>query len=248
MVFDGEELLEFAARSIRNQVDHISVTYQTTSYFGNKADSSLLATLQRAKTANLIDELVHYEPDLSLHHKENELRLRNLGLELSRKAGCTHHISADVDEFYKAEELEYAKNVMENDHDMSVATLLTYYKDPTFLVYPIQKLLVSFIHPVTNEYNRDIHYPTFPMETTRRLVNHTSPRLFAKEEFIIHHMSYVRRDIHKKFQNSDNARFYKLEKFMKVFNNYKLGDRVCLLPDYINRKTVQVENTFGIHF
>lgn len=41
MVFDGEELLEFAIKSIRNEIDHISVTYQTTSYFGNPADPEL---------------------------------------------------------------------------------------------------------------------------------------------------------------------------------------------------------------
>ena len=33
MVFDGEELLEFSIKSIRNSIDFISVTYQDFSYF-----------------------------------------------------------------------------------------------------------------------------------------------------------------------------------------------------------------------
>lgn len=250
MVFDGEELLEFAAKSIRKNVDYISATYQTTSYFGNLADPNLAITMNRLKDSGLIDEIIHFEPDLSVHPKDNELKLRNIGLEASRKAGCTHHISADVDEFYKSNELEYAKSVMEGDYNYSVAGLATYYKDPTFLVHPDQNLLVSFIHPVDNEYNKDIMYPTFPfhMETTRRFSKYDKYRVFSKEEIIIHHMSYIRKDIRKKFKNSDNARFYKIEKFVNNFENYKLGGRVCLIPDFMNRKTIKVENAFGIHF
>lgn len=251
MVFDGEELLEFAAKNIRTQVDFISVTYQTTSYFGNPSDPELPSLIKRLEKEGLIDSSLHYEPNLKLTPKENELILRNLGLANSRNAGCSHHISADVDEFYKPEQLKYAKDVMtENNYDFSTAYLATYYKEPTYLVTPIQKLLVSFIHPVTNEYNKDIPYPTFPfhMETTRRLSKHEHYRVFTADEFMIHHMSYVRKDIRKKFANSDNARFYNLNKFYKTFDNYKVGQRVCLLPEYLNRKTIEVENTFGIHF
>lgn len=249
MVFDGEELLEFAIKSIRNVIDYISVTYQDVSYFGNQTDPNLLSHLENLKKQGLIDEILFYETDLSIHHKQNELNLRNLGLDASKKAGCTHHISADVDEFYKSEELKYAKKIMEeNEYDFSVAYLDTYYKDPTYLIHPVQKLLVSFIHPVFNKYRMDIMYPEFPfhMETTRRFGKCDKYKIFNRDELIIHHMSYVRKDIKKKFQNSDNAQFYKIEKFIQNFNTYKLGGRVCLLPDFMNRKTIQVENIFNI--
>ena len=249
MVFDGEELLEFAIKSIRKNIDFISATYQSVSYFGNPADPNLKITLDRLKSEGLIDELIHYETDLTKHHKWNELQLRNIGLEASRKAGCTHHISADVDEFYVPAQLEYVKSVMDKgNYNYSVVHQSTYYKDPRFLVYPDQKLLVSFIHPVSNEYDSNVPYPTFPfhMETTRRFRDYGNFKLFTKEEMDIHHMSYIRRDIRKKFSNSDNARFYKIEKFVKAFEEYQVGGRVCLLPDYINRKTKLVDNQFGI--
>lgn len=249
MVFDGEELLEFAIKSIRKVVDHVSVTYQAISYFGNPSGDDLLPLLERLKSEGLIDELIFYETDLSIHHKENELKLRNIGLEASRRAGCTHHISADVDEFYKPDQLEYVKKCMEEgDYDFSVVPITCYYKDPRFLVWPVQDLVCSLIHPVDNEYNKDIHYPEFPfhMETTRRFSKYKKYRVFSRNEFEIHHMSYIRKDIRKKFQNSDNAQFYKLEKFYSVYDTYKLGDRVCLLPDYLNRKTIEVDNIFSI--
>jgi len=248
MVFDGEELLEFAIKSIRGSIEFISVTYQTTSYFGNPASPELLPLLERLKSQGLIDNLIFFEPDLSIHHKQNELRLRNIGLEASRNAGCTHHISADVDEFYKADQLEFAKKVMdEGDYDFSVANSMNYYKEPTFLVTPNQNLLVAFIHPVDNEYEINKDFP-FKIEITRRFVKYDRYKIFDKDEFTIHHMSYVRKDIRKKFANSDNGQFYKIEKFMQNFNTYKVGGRVCLLPDFLNRKTVLVENTFGIQF
>ena len=249
MVYDGFELLEFAARAIRKQIEHISVTYQDISYFGNPADPKLLPYLQKLQSEGLIDELLFYKTDLSIHHKDNELNLRNLGLQASRNAGCTHHISADVDEFYRPDQLEYAKNVMDKgDYDFSVAPLSTYYKHPTFLVIPEQKLHVSFIHPVSNEYNRTIMYPTFPyhMETTRRFTNHSKHILFTRNEFVIHHMSYVRKDIRQKFANSDNSQFYELDDFYKTYDNYECGGLVCLLPEFLNRRTTKVDNYFNI--
>lgn len=248
MLFDGEELLEFALKSIRKNIDHISVTYQTTSYFGNPAGPDLIPLLKRLENDNLIDELIHYEPNLSITPKENELKLRNLGLNASRKAECTHHISADVDEFYDPQQLESAKKIMEEgDYDFSVAYLDTYYKHPTFLISPDQKLFVSFIHPVNNEYNANPIFP-FQIETTRKFINCKKYRIFSREEFVIHHMSYIRKDIRKKFQNSDNGRCYKIDKFVEKFNTYSVGERVCLIPDFMNRKTVLVDNKFNIHF
>lgn len=248
MVFDGEELLEFAAKSIRSEVDHISVTYQSVSYFGNAADPSLAATLHRLHAIGLIDELLHYDTDLSLPPKENELRLRNLGLEASRRAGCSHHISSDVDEFFDPVQLAYAKNEMEGDYNYSVVPMSTYYKDPTYLVWPEQKLVVSFIHPVHNDYTNLIPYPTFPfhMEITRRLSKVDKFRLFTRDEIVMHHMSYVRKDLRKKFGNSDNGRFYKIDKLISHHENYKVGERVCLLPEFLTRRTILVENRFGI--
>lgn len=248
MVFDGVELLEFAVKSIRNQIHHISVTYQTISYFGNPADSNLIPILNKLKGEGLVDELIYFEPDLSLHHKKNEIQLRNIGLESSRRNGCTHHISADVDEFYEENQLEYAKDIMsKNNYDFSMAPLATYYKDPTFLVTPDQKLITSFIHPIDNQYQDTKQFP-FPIETTRRLSNYKNYRIFNNEEITIHHMSYVRKDIRRKLQNSDNGRFYNIDKFVSDWEKYKLGDRVCLIPDFINRKTTKVKNIFGINF
>ncbi len=244
MVFDGEELLEFAAAAARSQVDHISVTYQTTSYFGNPCDSDIQRLLERLKQDGLVDEVVHFTPNLSLHPKENELNLRNLGVEMSKRAGCSHHISCDVDEFYEAHQIKYAKEQVE-DYDFTMVPYLNYYKDPTYLV-PNQNLFITFIHPVSNKYSSKAPVPR--IEITRRLEKHDNYKIFKAEEVTMHHMSYIRKDIMKKFNNSCNKPYYDMRRFMKDFENHKVGDRVALIPDYLNRRTVLVENRFGIKF
>lgn len=109
-----------------------------------------------------------------------------------------------------------------------------YYKEPTFQVYPSQNLKITLIHPIDNEYEYVKDFP-FKIEITRRLKECKRYKVFDKSEIIVHHMSYVRKDIHKKYKNSTNQ-FYWLYDYLKDFDNYKLGQRVCLLPDYMNRK------------
>lgn len=235
MVFDGEELLEFAIKAIRDHVDFISATYQTTSYFGNHHDPS--PTLKRLS----IDELLFHEPDLTKTPRENEVRLRNIGLEASRRAGCTHHISADTDEFYKPEELQFAKKSLEG-YDFSVATMENYFKNPSYLISPSQNHQVTFIHSVNNQYDMNTHSPK--IDPTRRLSGKC--RYFTKEEMTIHHMSYVRRNIRRKLENSMNGLAYKIDQFVNEFDKYQLGGKIKVAPDFINRRTVYVDNFFGI--
>ena len=56
-IFDGEEVLEGSIKQIRDQVDFISVVYQTKSNFGNTADSNLVPLLENLKSRGLIDKL-----------------------------------------------------------------------------------------------------------------------------------------------------------------------------------------------
>ena len=46
-IFDGEEVLEGCIKQIREQVDFISVVYQTKSNFGNPADANLVSLLDQ---------------------------------------------------------------------------------------------------------------------------------------------------------------------------------------------------------
>ena len=228
MLFDGEELLPFQSRK---HFDFVSVVYQTTSYFGNTREPPVL---------NGFDEVVHYTPDLKLHPKENELRLRNIGRELSKNAGCTHHLSSDVDEFYFDDEILKARDEI-SDEDFTMVHSATYYKDPTYRVKNFD-ILEPFVVPVDNPYEMIPRYP-FRIEITRRNSRYERYKVL---DFTMHHMSYVRRDIRKKFANSCNQKYYQIDKFVSDYDKHRVGDRVCLIPDFRNRQTELVENHFNI--
>jgi hypothetical protein len=241
-VFHGEELLEYAIKPIRNQVDFVCTVYQNISFNGNPARPELLKTLIDLGDRGLVDQIIVYQPDLSMNYKQNEVEVRNLGLDCCRDAGCTHHISADVDEFYKVDELEFAKNSMEG-YDCSMAGMEMYYKQPTWKVTPKTRAVVSLIHSVNLRFDIQAKFPV-GIDESRKL-NTLHCRAFRTEEITVHHMSYVRKDIRAKLSNTTHD-YKDRDKFIDQFNKYQLGDRFQLAPDFLIRKTLLVENTFNI--
>lgn len=245
MVFDGEELLRSAILSIREQVDFVSVTWQKMSYHGNQNDADLEPLLNQLKADKLLDQAIFFEPNLQESPKENELKLRNIGLQASRDAGCTHHISFDVDEFVIPEQLKFAKETF-GDNDCSMIENVYYYKHPTWQIQPnIKNNLVSFIHPVTTEYSMIKQY-SHRIEVTRRLTPYAKCRVYRPDECVIHHMTYVRKNMEKKLRNSMTGKIYDIDKFVDDFNRYELGAKLIVAPDFLTKRTILVDNIFNI--
>src|SRR5262249_21123885 len=109
-LFDGHELLAPLVASLRDQVAHLSVVYQTVSFWGNAAADTLWSSIEALVRDGRIDDVRHYDGSARLgwSAKEQEAEKRTLGLELARNAGATHYLSLDVDEFYRPDELRRA--------------------------------------------------------------------------------------------------------------------------------------------
>lgn len=245
MLFDGEELLKPAIASIRSQVDFVCVTWQKTSYHGNTNEIDLEPLLKNLQSEKLIDRLIFFDPNLTKSPKDNELSLRNIGLQASRDAGCTHHISFDVDEFVMPEQLKVAKEIF-GDNECSMIENIYYYKKPTWKMHPnVKNNLVSFIHPVSTEYSMIPKY-SHRIEITRRLTPYSRCKVYKPDECVLHHMTYVRKDMAKKLRNSMTGNLYNIDKFVNDFNKYKLGDRLVVAPDFLTRRTVLVDDIFNI--
>lgn len=206
-LFDGEELLEASINSIRNNVDYISVVYQTVSNFGNPCDEGLVPLLEDLKEQGLVDELYFYDVNLGEHCSTNEMTKRNIGLGLSRTNGCTHHMSMDSDEFYTDEQFKHMKKVMvEGDYDSSACKLVTYYKNSGYKLQPNEEWYVSVLFKINERtyistrgegYSWDI----LMVDPTRRM-DAGNCKVFTREELEMHHMSHVRKDLRKKYTNS----------------------------------------------
>ena len=249
-LFDGEELLEKSIQQIRSEVDYVNVVYQKISNFGDQCSPELLPLLEDLKNRGLIDELYEYQPIFNGGPHFNEITKRNIGLEISKKAGCTHHMSMDSDEFYVTEEFRYMKKTIEDgDYDSSACQMTTYFKEPTHRLDPKEDYYVSLLFKITDDRNYVISFP-FPVlvDPTRRM-EPGKCKIFRRNQIEMHHMSYVRKNIEKKVNNSSAKMNFQnhINEFLNYFNNWKDGDDALMLGVPPKKyKLIKVENRFNI--
>lgn len=248
--FDGEELLEDSIKAIRNEVNYISVVYQTVSNFGQECDKGLVPLLERLKSEGLVDELFEYHPRINKGGHFNEITKRNIGLSLSEGAGCTHHMAMDSDEFYTMDQFRYMKKIMEEGgYDSSACQMTTYYKEPIYRLEPKEEYYVSLLFKIKQEREYVIGHP-FPVlvDPTRRM-EPGNCKIFTRDEIEMHHMSYVRKDIEKKVRNSSAKVNFEswIPEFLEYFNNWKEGDDALMPGRPPGRyNLIKVENYFNI--
>jgi hypothetical protein len=248
-IFDGEELLEGSIKQIRPHVDYISVVYQVVSNFGNPCNPELVPLLERLKSEGLVDELFEYNPKINKGGHSNEIQKRNIGLALSQGAGCTHHMSMDSDEYYITSEFENLKKLVEDgDYDSSFCQMQTYFKSPSFEIRPLNDYYVSLIFKIKNDSNF-VMMGNSPVvvDPTRRINPIKNPLILKRSDIEMYHMSYVRKNIKSKLINSSSKEAFKdIDGFLKMFQDYKLGETFFTTTPPGNEKTIFVENKFNI--
>lgn len=239
-VFDGEELLEGSIKQIRSEVDYISVVYQTISNFGEQCDKNLIPLLEDLKTRGLVDEIYPYFP--TSFGSGNEISKRNIGLELSKNNGCTHHMSMDTDEYYETEQFKYLKKIMqEKGYDSSYCQMKSYYKTWEYQLDPPEDYYVSLIFNIENESEYISSHPApVRVDPTRKMSNKTNPIILERKDIEMHHGSYIRNDIRRKLINSSAKNIYlkEIDKIVNHYNNWEFPDKVLWAGKTLNVKKV----------
>lgn len=230
-LFDGEELLEGSIKCIREEVDYISVVYQTVSNFGNPCDEDLVSLLERLKSEGLVDELFEYKPRVNKGGHYNEITKRNIGVSLSLGESCTHHMSMDSDEYYLLDEFKYIKKVMlDGDYDSSACKLQTYYKEPIYRLDPPEDYYVSLLYKIddNSEYKIGSRLPVLVDPT--RCMEPGNCKIFDRDEVEMHHLSYIRKDIRKKLQNSSAVVNFRdrLDKLVDYHNKWEYPKKALM--------------------
>ena len=202
-VFDGEELLEYSIKSIKNCVDYVLVIYQTESNFGVLSES-VEPKVVELKNKGLIDELIHFKT-IKQNALLNEISKRNLGVERAKELGFTHFLTMDCDEFYFEEEFKMVKKfIIDNDIDTSVCWIQNYHKVPEYKVIglsePFKVPLINKLYPNT-ELILGGEYFTDMVDPTRITNTKNNYHFFNKEVIMMHHYTTIRKDIRKKYES-----------------------------------------------
>ena len=244
-LFDGFELLEGSIKQIRQQIDYISVVYQTVSNFGNPCDPELLPLLERLKSEGLIDELFEYSPKINKGGHFNEIQKRNIGLALSQGAGCTHHMSMDSDEYYIPSEFEnLKKTIIDSDYDSSYCQMQTYYKSWDYALDPAETYYVSLIFKIKNDSNYVLMAPSpVLVDPTRRMSPTNKHIVLERKDIQMHHGSYIRDNIRTKLSNSSSRTdSWNIEGVVNYYEKFKEGDKGLMIKpfeEYVNLKKVK---------
>lgn len=217
IVFDGLETLEHSIRSVRKNVDLIIVSYQRVSWGGTKASPELIPTLESLQNSGLIDELIEFtmfRPTSlktaaeAMNAKKFELNKRQGCLEVAKLEGCTHYLSMDADEFYRAEEFARAKEKIEADGLDATAVHYINYVTPT-LHRGYSRWKVPFIYLITANSRHHVLQTHFSgIDPTRGMIDDSYRKtlVFDKDFVTMHHMEMVRKDLLSKYVAS--SRFF----------------------------------------
>ena len=242
-VFDDcVELLEDSIKSIRDNVDYVSVVYQKTSNYGVPGKATTLDLLRDLQTDGLIDDCFLFEPNIRLKNK-NEVNKRNIGIKTCKDVDCTHFMSMDCDEFYKSEELSKVKDIVEqDDYDSSACQMQTYWKESwRYKLVPPEKYYVSLIFKMTGHLNFVYGLPRFGVlvDPSRRS-NPGKQRIFKRDEIQMHHMSYVRSNIRDKFESSSAKGNWadSIDKLTDYYNNWKFPEKILKAGHPLEEHTV----------
>lgn len=255
--FNGEEHLRASVRSIRNEVDHISVVYQKVSNRGNLISEEALDALSDLQHEGLIDSLCLYEPDLFKPAVENERIKRQIGIDVARSEGMTHFLSIDADEFYRDKELRAAKDFIEKNRILNTSVYsYMHILTPNWRARDCTN--VSFITKLTKRTMIRKTYFVGSVDPTRRIVtpgplsiycsfppfwrNHYH---FDDNVISMYHMNLVRKDgLRSKFNNSSTNNELFFRDLENLFCNWVPGD-TFIFPGKGRLGVKFVENEFN---
>jgi hypothetical protein len=258
-LFDGEELMIYSLMNLSIQADYVCIVYQTTSNF-NQKNEQLKSIVTEFVKMGLVNDIYHYTPTMNYDSNNeiikanglnNEIEKRNIGLKMCRDNNCTHFMNLDCDEFYDIQQFSNAKHeIVEMGYDTSFCLMNTYYKQPNYMVYPHETYYAPFIYRIkaNTKFSFDHWNNQYPakIDPTRRVQAGYS-RIYNRDELVMHHYAYVRKNIQSKINNtSSQVDDEQKKKVLDHWNNFNNENDGALFIGGIRHNLVKTENKFNI--
>lgn len=235
-VFDGIELLEYSIKQIREHVDFIHVAYQDISWFGLPILQEDRETLDRLHRKKLIDSLEKFSNFKNLGKVDTrkigtsklfERKKRQFGLNACLNKGCTHFMSMDVDEFYKAGEFAAAKQmIIDEDLSLTSCRFINYVNLPIYH-RGYDTATVPFICKIGSKSKMVKGFFTRcdPTRGMTKMVKGKNLKI-PSNVITMHHMETVRKDLYRKYSSTTRSIFQR-NKTAQLVNSIKsVGPKV----------------------
>lgn len=234
-VWDSIHTLKASMLSIRSKVDLYIIVYQVRSNFGEVYDPRDDWDLEGFPV------ITHMYRTMTSTGTVNEIKKRNIGLQIAREQNCTHFLHIDCDECY----LDFREAVEEYKAlrtSGSVCRLWTYFKEPTWRLTNSENYHVPFIHKLYPETRAGAHGYPYLVDPTRSVPDQNVVEI----SHYMHHYSWVRKDIERKVRNSSAKvnpiihehlkEYKKLEGAQDVEGYYieSYKDTLTVVPNYFN--------------
>jgi len=248
-VFNGEEHLLHSLRVMRPNLDYINIVVQFISNHGFPASQHLQDIIGEAIASGLVDDVIHYTPDLSASPAYNELSKRNIGLKHALRAGVEYFLTLDCDEYYLEPEFKRAKELIEAEklRTTAVATYL-HIKRPIYRSALPDTTCCAFLTKLEadSEISYGASYPAL-VDPTRGLHGDREQfRMFPAEVVSMRHMNLVRHDLEGKLRNSSNAGMVDfMDLVRKAYREWKPGE-MLRFPNKYPMEIIEVEDLFQI--
>jgi hypothetical protein len=243
---DTVEHIEPIVQRIRPSIDFIAVIWQKKSYHQIQSKKPLERICENLKERGLIDHHECFEPDeyFFCNGHRNELAKRNQGLRLSKERGIKYHMSADADEYFLQQDMEYICNVYRSlDLDVATCHLANYYKSFDWITFERKKNLLCI--PLFYRVQEDQWFGSLQshlysiqgkfLDSTRKIIlNHTNTEVlryyhFQPTEILCHHGAVIRNDLESKWLSySSGWRFGEdtVYRFLKEFADFDLLEAI----------------------
>lgn len=200
---DSIETLPACIKNIRAHVDHINIVYQKVSNLGIPAILNIEKIVMELKNQGLIDVIFEYKPSLKQNGHFNEISKRNIGLLLAQEANIDLFMTMDQDEAYLDEQFEWVKQYyLDNDIEAGYCQMQTYYKSPSYCLEIPEEYYVSLFFKLNKYSFFKLAAPAPVTIDPSRNISTDKFKIFKRSEIEMHHFSYLRKDISKKFLNS----------------------------------------------
>ncbi|TCQ15284.1 hypothetical protein [Rhizobium sp. PP-CC-3G-465] len=248
-VFNAEEHLLPSLKAIRPCLDYINVVVQYVSNHGIPASPGLEAVIEEAKAGGLVDEVIHYRPNLSLSPAINELAKRNIGLQQAKRAAVDYFITLDCDEYYVQSEFNAAKQLIEDERleSTAVSTYL-HIKRPIYRSALPDNTCCAFLTKldVDSELSYGAAYPALVDPTRSLHGDRESFRMLPTELVAMRHMNLVRHNIDGKLRNSTNAGMVDfMDLVRRAYSEWSPG-KVLMFPNKTPMDIIEVDDIFHI--